>query len=291
MRDMVIAACTGYRWEQIQYWVNSLDRSEFTGHKVVLAYNMDAATAAELTNRGYLVVSFAKDPQGNLSYPVKDFSIVVERFLHTWFLLTQFAQPVRYVIATDIRDVIFQSNPSDYITARCPSTSPIRMVLSSEGIDYQNEPWGANNLKLSFGDIMYESHKKNNIYNCGVLAGEHHTFMGLCKTIWLMSHGTIQHVPGGGGPDQAALNLLLDTQAYRDCGHFSNHRDGWAAQLGTMMDPNKIKEFAPFHTEPAPQYNTITEKVETPGGVPYAIVHQWDRVPEIREMVERKYRS
>lgn len=293
MKDLVIGSVTGYNFDQISPWVNSLDRSGFDGHKVVLAYNMDAETARELSDRDYNVLAFQKDASGNLSYPDKDFAIVVDRFLHYYLLLDtpENTASIRYVIATDVKDVIFQSNPSDYITARCPPTSPNKLILSSEGITYQHEPWGANNLRLSFGDIMFERHKTNNIYNCGVLAGEFSTFMGLCKTIWLLSRGTVQHVPGGGGPDQAALNLLLSTAAYRNCTRFSNHTDGWAAQLGTMMDPGKLALYAPNHTELGPTFNTITQKIETTGGVPYAIVHQWDRVPEVKLAIKRSYGS
>ena len=138
-RDMVIAACTGYRWEQIKYWVNSLDRSGFTGYKVVVAYNMDAATAAALVSRGYLLVTFEKDAQGNLSYPVNHFAIVVDRFVHMWQFFVGHNEPIRYVISTDIRDVIFQRNPSDYLdTYNSPHS---RIIASSEAIRYQDEPW------------------------------------------------------------------------------------------------------------------------------------------------------
>lgn len=282
MHDMVIASCTGYRWEQIQYWVNSLDRSGFTGYKVVLAYNMDAATAAALVSRGYLLVTFEKDTQGNLSYPFKDFAIVVDRFIHIWQFLRTFSQPLRYVIATDIRDVIFQTNPSNYIDKK----QDYKFIASSEAIAYKDEPWGANNLKLSFGEIMYDAHKEHTIYNCGVLAGEYHTFMGLCETLWLTCRGTIQHVPGGGGPDQAALNLLLSTHVYRNCGHFANHEDPWAAQCGTTLDPNKIDAYKPFLRERQP---VLGEYVQTPNGEHYAIVHQWDRVPVLKASFERIY--
>jgi len=114
-------------------------------------------------------------------------------------------------------------------------------------------------------------------------------FVGLCKTIWLLSVNATQHVPGGGGPDQAALNLILSTPAYRNTTEITDIDKPWAAQLGTTLDPLKIEAYRPFITEPLPMFDEDRGLVVTPIGAPYSIVHQWDRVPEIKEAFERKY--
>ncbi len=287
---MVVGAFTNYKWDQIKYWVNSLDRSGFEGLKVVIAYSVDYCTLNELSNRGYAVLCFEKDDaNGRVTYPNPNFSIVVDRFLHYYLMLDnpENREAVRYVVATDMKDVVFQTNPSLYLDGadmRCKE-----LVVSSEAIAYQHEPWGANNLLHSFGPHMYEKHKTNTIVNCGVLCGKFDTFMGLCKSIYLVASGTVQHVPGGGGPDQAALNLLLDTPVYDDITDITTHRDTWAAQLGTTMDPSKLQAYHPFITEPLPVFNEGMQQVENIGGNVFSIVHQWDRVPEVRAMVERRY--
>lgn len=289
-RDLVIGAITGYKWDQIKYWVNSLDRSGFTGTKVVLAYNVDYDTLEELTKRNYAILAFQKDDANRrVTYPNKDFAIVVDRFLHYYLMLDNPAnrQNTRYVLATDVRDVVFQTNPSVYLDRSYRSC--IDLVVSSEGIAYQHEPWGANNLLQAFGPIMYERHKQNTIINCGVLAGKFDVFMGLCKSIYLLSHGTTQHVPGGGGPDQAALNLLLSTAIYDHVTEVTRGHNSWAAQLGTMLDPRKLKAYQPYITESLPYYNPDADWVENVQGDVYSIVHQWDRVPEVKAMVERRY--
>jgi len=290
MKDLVIGAITGYNWDQIKHWVNSLDRSGYTGIKSVLAYNVDYDTLGELEKRGYSILAFSKDDENRrVTYPNKDFAIVVDRFLHYYLMLDNPANRagIRYVVATDVRDVIFQKNPSDYLDHSYLRSH--ELVLSSEGIAYQHEPWGANNLLKSFGPLMYERHKENTIVNAGVLAGQFDTFMGLSKTIYLLSHGTTQQVPGGGGPDQAALNLLISTAVYDHITEIATHEKTWAAQLGTMMDPRKIDAYRPFLTEALPSFNAETGMVVNPTGTPYTIVHQWDRVPEVAEAVERCY--
>jgi hypothetical protein len=113
--DLVIGAITGYKWDQIRYWVNSLDRSGFSGYKVVICYNVDYATLRELQARNYITLVFTNDEANQrVTYPNKDFAIVVDRFLHYYLMVGNEANrnAVRYIIATDVRDVIFQQNPS-----------------------------------------------------------------------------------------------------------------------------------------------------------------------------------
>lgn len=289
-RDLVIGAITGYNWDQVKYWANSLDRSGFTGLKAVLAYNVDYDTLEEFAKRDYAILAFQRDDQARrVTYPNTDFAIVVDRFLHYYLMLDNPTnrQSIRYVIATDVRDVVFQNNPSDYLDRSYRSC--IELVVSSEGIAYQHEPWGANNLLQAFGPLMYEKHKENTIINCGVLAGKFDTFMGLSKSVYLLSHGTTQHVPGGGGPDQAALNLLLSTSVYDHITEVATHLQPWAAQLGTMMDPRKFEAYRPFITDALPWFDPGKMQVVAPDDLPYAIVHQWDRVPEVKEAFERIY--
>ncbi len=292
-RDLIIGAVTGYSFQHIAPWVNSLDMSGFKGIKALLAYNMDASTAQELTNRGYVILGFHKDEQGNLTYPKTQFSIVVERFLHYYLFLENPTNPnnIRYVLSTDVRDVIFQRNPSLFFDEceRIESETACSIIASSEEIAYKHEGWGANNMEQSFGKAFYERHKDKTIYNCGVIAGKFQTFMGLCKTLYLMSSGAPQFVPGGGGPDQAALNLLLDTPAYSNITLHTNHDLSWAAQLGTTMDPNKIGAYLPFLQSSTPKIDTEKGLIVSVSGEPYTIVHQWDRVPAVRSIVERKY--
>jgi len=293
-RDLVIGSVTGYKFEQISPWVNSLDASGFKGMKALVVYNMDAEGVKELSDRGYIILGFEKDSVTNsLHYPKPKFSIVVERFLHYYLFLysKENRYNIRYILSTDVKDVIFQKNPSLFFDS-CDllgSEKACSIIASSEELEYQHEDWGKNNMIESYGTIFYERHKTNTIYNAGVIAGKFHTFLGLCKTIYLTSAGAPQFVPGGGGPDQAAYNLLLDTAAYKNITLHTDHDTAWAAQLGTTADPSKINKYRSFLKTTGPCLDTDKGLVVTPVGEPYAIVHQWDRVPEVRKFVERRY--
>jgi hypothetical protein len=62
--------------------------------------------------------------------------------------------------------------------------------------------------------------------------------------------------------------------------------EGWAAQLGTT-GPQIAGKYGSRLVEKSPTivYNTVC----TSDGTPFAIVHQYDRVPELKELIEKKY--
>ena len=58
-------------------------------------------------------------------------------------------------------------------------------------------------------------------------------------------------------------------------------------QLGTTVDPSKIDVFKPLLLESSP--TLVDKQVTTSTGEPYHIVHQYDRVPEWKKIVEEIY--
>jgi hypothetical protein len=62
--------------------------------------------------------------------------------------------------------------------------------------------------------------------------------------------------------------------------------DGYAAQLGTT-GPQVIGKYGDKLVEKSPIL--VDNVVCTSNGIPFSIVHQYDRVPEWKEMIEKKY--
>jgi len=282
MKDIVIGAMTGYSFDKIKPWVNSLDRSGFDGVKVMMCYNVDYAVAEELVKRGYTILAFGRNEQNKKFEYKQDFSIVVERFLHLWYFLKKFEGEYRYVITTDVKDVIFQTNPSVWLENNIGDKE---INVACESIKYLDEEWGNNNLFKSFGPLVYENVKDNLIFNAGTLSGKFNTMLDLFLNIYLLCNGTSHYIEGGGGPDQAALNVLLNMKTYKDVTNFAMSEDGWAAQLGTTGPQiqgkygDKLVENVPILVD-----NTVC----TSKGEPFALVHQYDRTPW-KEMIEKKY--
>jgi hypothetical protein len=287
MKDIVIGSITNYSFDKIKHWVNSLDRSGFTGQKIMLCYNIDYNVAEELTQRGYSVLALGKDDANKrFTYKKENFNICLERFLHIWYFFNQLQNKdeYRYIIATDVGDIIFQNNPSIWLENNIGDK---KLIAPSECIQYQHEEWNRQNMILSFGQMIYSDMQNKLVYNAGSIAGEFNTFIDLCKNIYLLCGGSPVHVPGGGAADQAALNILLNTKPYSDITHFAKSESGWAAQLEVMANPNKIEKLKEFITEP--RLKIENNKVLTHDGKEYCIVHQYDVVPSLSEFIRKEY--
>lgn len=287
--DLVIGAIDNYSFHHIKNWVNSLDRSGFKGTKALLCYNIGYSTAQELADRGYTILALQQDQHSkNFVYDTTNFNVVRERFLHMWYFLNRLENKsdYRYLISTDVRDVIFQKNPSEWLENNL--LEPHKKInVASESIRYKDEPWGRNNLYQSFGPVVYDELKDKYIYNCGTLSGQFSYMLDLFLHIYHTCLGAPAYVLGGGGADQAALNVLINSHPYKDVTRFTYANEAWAAQLGTTADPTKLNEFRPFLKEGPPILKD--GMVCTEHGTPFYLVHQYDRVPAWKTVIEEKY--
>jgi hypothetical protein len=254
---------------------------------MMICYNVSHDVVDELVKRNYKVFAFQNnEKQKRFEYAKQNFNICLERFWHIWQFLNNLPNKdqYRYIISTDVRDVVFQSNPSEWLEKNIKDK---KLNVACESIKYKDEPWGQNNLKLSFGNGVYEQMKDNLIYNAGTISGEFKSFLDMCLNLYLLCGHSPENVPGGGGPDQAALNVLLNFEAYKYITNFAMSEDGYASQLGTTGQTNNFQTFKPFLVEPIPMM--IDGVVCTSTGKPFSIVHQYDRVTEWKNIIEKRY--
>ena len=279
MEDLIIGCSTNYDWSKIKYWINSINKSGFTGKKVMILMNCDHATAEKVLEAGFEIISFDNDGNGNLTHQ-SQFMVHVERFLHIYNYLS--ANKFRNVITTDVKDVIFQYDPFPELDSRL-KLSGKDLVFSSESMKYKDEPWGNQNLLETYGPYIYSKFKDNVIYNVGVLSGKSDAIRDLCLNIFLAAIGRPIKIC-----DQSTFNVMINMHPYTEVSLYTKSEDGWACQLGTTADPSKIDQFKPFLLEKSPKLlgdQVVTNETE----LPYSIVHQYDRVPEWRKIIEEKY--
>jgi hypothetical protein len=278
MKDLIIGGATNYDWNILKYWVNSINKSGFQGDKVLILMNCDKDTVKKVSDAGFKVVGFQQDSQGNLTYPQTGRAPHVERFLHIYNLLSQ--NEYRYVVTTDVKDVVFQQNPIDYMEKAL--TDDKNLMFASESMYYKDEPWGNENLLQTFGEFIYSKFKDNEIYNVGVLAGRGHAVRDLICNIFVSTQG--KPIPIC---DQSTFNFMISMSPYKETSVYLRSEDAWAAQLGTTGDPTKIEQFRSFLIEAEPKIND--DIVTTSTGIPFTIVHQYDRVPKWKQIIEAKY--
>jgi hypothetical protein len=283
MKDIVVGCITGYTFDKIKPWVNSLDRCGFDGVKAMICYNVDYETVEELVKRNYTVLAFGKNDKLKRFEYKENFSIVVERFLHLWYLLKKFEGQYRYIVSTDVKDVVFQTNPSEWLEK---NMNDAQINVACESIRYKDEDWGNHNLFKAFGPLVHDHNQNNLIYNAGTVSGKFDTMLDFFLNVYMMCNGTSHFTEGGGGPDQAAVNILLNMKPYRDITRFTASEEGWAAQLGTT-GPHIVGKYADKLVEKTPIL--VDNVVCTSDGTPFVMVHQYDRVPEWKEIIEKKY--
>lgn len=306
--DLVLGVVTNYKYEQIEPWIVSLERTGYQGKKALIAYNMDKETIDKVSAKGVEIFGFDRDADDNLIYKAADenFSIMVERFIHAWYFLKQM-EDIDHVVMTDVRDVVFQTDPSEWLETNI-TFGRRTVAVGAENFRYKDEPWGRNNLKMSFGPMLYEMIKEEPIYCAGVIAGEYHHIRDLFLNVFLLCRGSRPHIPGGGGPDQAALNILLSNRFITTSVMKNDSDDDFVLHAGTsvhaiksgkgeighqyMLDNSKLDIFREsMITKKDPVFEPSTGVVKNSRGTPYCIVHQYDRVNEWKDIIDKKYRE
>jgi len=255
MTDCIIGGCYNYNYDQIKYWVNSINRCGFEGDKVLILFNASDELAEQVSDQGFDVIM--SDMDMNVAPHVMRFMAIHE-------YLSQ--NDYRYVVTTDVRDVVFQSNPIDWLVNNLGDK---KVVVGSECLKYKDEPWGDNNIKETFGDYVYNKMKDNTIYNVGVIGGYGKYVSDLCLDLTVNTVNRPIKIC-----DQAVFNFLALNQMYKDQIFLADLQDNWAVQLGTLADPRKMDYFRPNLLEPEPTFDGT--HVNTTTGTP-VVAHQYDR--------------
>lgn len=281
MQDMVITAMSGYGVNQVRCWMNSLERTGFTGRVVIIAFNISDKTITELQSRNVeVVLASSRRNSQNDGYLYADgfgYQVPAARHYFYWaYLLT--VKDVRYVISTDV-DVIFQLDPSTWLSENMGDK---KLNYGCEALRYQDEEWGNDNMLHCYGPHIHAYIKNNPIYNAGSMAGELSTFRDFSLNV----HLAIQHVQNP-TPDQAGVNLLLSIEPYKSITKFNDHDGTWACQAGTTANPEKIGRFRPRLLSPEPRFDGT--HVYNSKGEKYVLVHQYNKVPEWQKRIEEIY--
>lgn len=294
-KDLIIGAASGYTWDKLKYWVNSIRKTRFEGDVVLVGTDMKKETIDRLTKEGIILSLYGKqNANGDIESP-KNNAPHVERFFYLWNYLNETEEEYLNVVTTDTRDVIFQLDPSKFLEDGLVFHN---LVASSEGMRYENEVWNNRNLLETFGPYFHNVLKSKLIYNVGTIAGQKNYVKGLLLLLFQMSINRPIAVV-----DQAVYNFILNTPPFDNDTWFTTNKEAWGIQLGTTLeavkagsgdlgmacakDPSKIILYQTNYEDDQPIY--VNDKVVNHDKVPFVIVHQWDRVPQMKEIVEKTY--
>ena len=290
-KDLIIGGASGYNWNQLKYWVKSIKNTGFKGDIVVVATDITKETLDKLTSEGVIVLGYGKQLEDRF---VKNSKLAphVERFIYIWEYLERNKGNYRFVTVTDTRDVIFQKDPTEFLLRKLGSSDFKSIVCAAEGLNYEHEPWGRQNMKETFGEFFYEKFKEYPICNVGTIAGFYTDIKDLILLLFQLSiNRTIPIV------DQAVFNFIINLEPYQDCIIVTTNDDDWAVQLacslaaiksgsgdiGAVGDLESYKENYQFQ-QPIINGTKVSNNYRE-----YTIVHQWDRIPFLKEKIEAQY--
>jgi len=273
-KNLIIGGIFNYGIDQIKPWVLSIEDTMPDAHRVMCVSNINQETRDWLISKQFELVEM---PQANIPVHVLRFLSIYEYLRSNW-------ANYNYVITTDVKDVIFQKNPFQWLENNNIGRSGIKLVAPSEAMYYKDEPWNRDNLRQAYGDYFYETlgFKNMRICCCGVIGGESEYVKDLVFNMF--ANGINRPIPI---VDQAVFNMLINTQPYKDVTYSAPMSTAWTLQAGTMNDPTKVDEFRQYWTEIPPVFKN--GRFLTGAGSEFYIVHQYDRVPEWKKFVLEKY--
>jgi len=258
MTDIVTGIVHDLPVSEIELWRSSLEASGFRGPVVLFAYSPEPSLCRWASRCGVRLMRIDGRPEAPKRFNKErwrlyDELIVDEDLLHCRF------------IATDVRDVFFQRNPSLWLDATNDA-----LVLSSEGINYEDDPWNLLHAVDFCGPRRYESllHGRP-VINAGVVAGLGRPFASFCRQIYARMYDK---------PDNISDQIVLGTVAAE---HQLRPRDldeGWACHGAA----SRLLEKPPI---------IIGNDVCTPAGMPFAIVHQYAHNARWFRAIERKIKE
>jgi hypothetical protein len=250
-KDVIISAFTRYKKPHLQNYIESIKRCEFQGDKIMIVYDIDSDTIEYLKSNGWELY------QSNLSGHIH-----MHRLLSIYMTLRELNREYRYLITTDVRDVVFQKNPSIYLEENLKK----EILVSSENVLYKDESWGTKNILEGYGTLLLDRYKEEISCNVGVLAGKYESMKDLLLLNYLLSQsGNTQHYT-----DQSSFNFIIHNKLVNNNIQIEGLETNWAYQIGTLNNPNILKE----------------EKFSIED---YYIIHQYDRVKDLELLINSKY--
>lgn len=261
---MIIFGCiTKYSPDDIKPYVESIQQSGFGGDKVMLVYDVPHETIDYLKSKGWNLYG------ANLHQ-----HIILQRFVDAYKLLESYENEI--IIWTDVKDVIFQKDPTEWIEKNMKG----EILAFSECVKFKDDSWAVVNAGTSF-PMEWEWLQNKTSYCAGTIVGKGYALKDLFIEIYRWSLTTANQ---GQLADQAAYNVLINLNHFKENVQFVNQEEGFATQLGTVF----IKGNELPILEPTPIYKDT--KFYNQIGDEFVIVHQYDRNEQIKQQIYQKYK-
>lgn len=263
MKYTIIGCITRYGVEQIKPFVESIERSGFNGDKLMLVYEITQDTIDYLNDKGWILIQ--SEPQQH---------IILQRFRDMYQVLHQYETDV--IIWVDVKDIVFQKDPTEWLNANMNKD----ILAFSESLKFKDEEWARLNAGTSF-PMEWEWLQNEEIYCAGTIVGKRDAIRDLFIDIyrWSLTTSNPEQLA-----DQAAYNVLIHLNQFKDKVQFVKQQEGFAAQLHLKLKKGDILPYS----EELPTIDG--DEIKNSKGELYTLVHQYDRNEELKKLIENKYK-
>ncbi len=205
---VVIGAINHHEWPVVAPWIKSLRKTSFTGRVILVTYEDVAEYVKDqMRLHGVEIVEAKMEISVNRGR-FKDFAAILESI-----------PPETSVVATDVRDVVFQEDPAS-LGGLLDVSKKKELVVSSEGWRYHDSEWNLATLRKVFpaheARMLYEE-----VYCSGVIVGTAGALKRLSERIWDLARSA----PSFNG-DQVAMNIALREPDFMNQTRFLTVQDG-----------------------------------------------------------------
>lgn len=307
--DVIVTAVSGYEPKHMAAWYNSLKATGFSGRTVVVAYDVSELLVEYMEHMGSLVITFDHDrkkkryyysqlkeeiedrSEGNKLFSDRRWSwnkrilrfrdkIYDRRFFHAGHLvkehLNALGKPIRFVAFSDARDVVFQSDPFNWLAENLPPEKDL--LIGEESITHQ-DPWNRRNVLKTYGRHALKRVEHLPVCCAGYFAGRYEAMMDFMLAVYYFD----QTKRSG---DQAAFNQLLTFSGWKEKSEKVNWRVPWLLHAVSA----NVSPKAPSFCMPEDSLPIFEDGiVKTADKRPFSIVHQYDRNKEMTEFFLSKY--
>ncbi len=294
--DLVIGLAANFDWAAIEPFAVSLVRSGYKGKKVLFAQRLTEDAADKLRSLGFELIPLPVLEYSDPNLTKGGYFAYVARFLLIHRYL--YDNPnYRFVICTDTRDVVFQSDPMQWLEKNIGIAG---IVAASEHIYHWAQKGNTDWVNKGFKEV--DSFMMSQVVYCsGVISGRAEYIRDLALAIYL----TGRHLSGTiWGADQPAYNSLMHQKAYADATLVPTMSAGYCLNLVVVAFEayrQQLLDAPPSLTRGSslgPDDTRVTVSGDTAAGMwdydlsdvrDFVILHQYDRMPGLEKQIRALY--
>ena len=280
--DLMLGLALNMTWKAVEPWAVSVRRSGFDGD-VVLFVLPDAP--ADLVSN-LVDLNITAQPLENIEFsnplvPFGQYFPYVGRFLLTYRYLTEHPG-YRYVICSDVRDLVFFKNPSERLYQYMNTEDNKRdLIVTGENILHCNQLGNMEWMRKGFKEVQ-DFLTNEEVYCSGLIAGVAEPVRELALSIYLMGRELSDTI---WGVDQPVYNFLMHG-AYRYRAYVPSLQDGWCLNMAvpaTIGDLTKMMDPSIFETDAEDKVKVDLYR--------FAAVHQYDRISALAAEIRRRFQK